>query len=112
MFYTLLHVYLMIVGGVLSFFAVALSALWQWLDAAADGTTDKVHAEVGRVLAQGYRPAETSEAEERALLFKRIARVVRPVGVLCLYGGIALIALGCMAWGFNALDAGVPQCPR
>jgi len=106
----LIYTWLLILGGLLSFLAVALSALWQWLDAAADGTMVRVHQEVGAVLAQGHRPADTSEAERRALVFKRWAARVRPVGVVCLYGGIVFIALGCLLWGIHALDQGVPVC--
>lgn len=106
----LIHMWFLIVGGVLSFAAVGLSFLWQWLDGAADSTITRVHQEVSALLAEGHRPAAISEAEERALEFKRWAAWVRPVGVFCLYGGIALLALGCLLWGIHALDQGVPVC--
>lgn len=101
---------LMIIGGSASLLAVAVSWVWQWLDAAADGTIDKVNANAVASAASGYRHVEISQAEAIAKRYKRAAKWVRRLGLFLLYGGMAVLALSFILWGISELDSRVPLC--
>lgn len=108
----------LIISGVLSFLAVALSIAWQKIDTIASNDFGAKLAELERLRQQRTaRPVEAQAAmeaerarlqaaEERAVRLRKLAAWVRAVGLLCLYGGVLAAGLGLLMLGINALERG------